>query len=133
MASYCSRTARFAEGTDNAELVSFAMQIVKKRALSSRAALKKTIEHRLDALRKGGEEEVALTRAEVRELRADLPLDEAASERTAVRIVKSALPADEKRRDAEVRALNGIRKVLRGLPACDPKIETLLDRIRAVF
>jgi hypothetical protein len=52
IASYCSKTAREAEGTDDADLVGFAMQIIKKRALSSRAAFAKTLDHRLDALRK---------------------------------------------------------------------------------
>ena len=50
VSNYCARTARQAKETDEAELIGFAMQIIKKRALSSWAALSKTIEHRLEAL-----------------------------------------------------------------------------------
>ncbi len=105
VASYCSRTARQAEDTEAAELVGFAMQIVKKRALSSRAALEKTIEHRLSALKKEEEQEEPPDRAELRDFQADLPLGEAAAERTARRILKSAIPPDERRRNPECRRL----------------------------
>jgi SNF2 family DNA or RNA helicase len=50
VSAYCSRTARQAHDTDEAELIGFAMQIVKKRALSSWKALLNTIQHRLEAL-----------------------------------------------------------------------------------
>jgi len=83
------------EGTENSELVTFAMQIVKKRALSSRNALEKTIDHRLSALRKREEEEEPPNNADIRDLQADLPLDEATAERTAVSIVKSAIPKEK--------------------------------------
>ena len=76
------------------------MQIVKKRALSSRQALEKTIENRLQALLKGGGEELRPEPAEIRDLQADLPLNEAAAERTAQRIVRTAIPKEEKRRGA---------------------------------
>jgi superfamily II DNA or RNA helicase len=132
VAAYCSRTARAAKDTDEADLVGFAMQIVKKRALSSRAALEKTIENRLVALRKKGEDETAPSRAEIRDLQADLPLDEAAAERTAVRILRSAIPKDERRRKSEVRALNGLRKLLKDLPPRDPKIDALVRHLREV-
>ncbi len=131
--SYCSRTARSAAGTDDAELISFAMQIVKKRALSSRAALAKTIEHRLDALRNEEAREEPPDRGELRDLQADLPLGEAAAERTARRILRSAIPRDERRRRSEIRALNAIRKILKTLPANDPKVEALIDELRRVF
>ncbi|WP_166485065.1 DEAD/DEAH box helicase [Candidatus Desulforudis audaxviator] len=120
VAAYCSRTARSAKEAENAEQVTFAMQIIKKRSLSSRNALGKTIENRLNALRKKDEEEVPPTNAEIRDLQADLPLDEATAERTAIRIIKSALPKEEKQRKAEIRALNDIRKTLRSLPERDP-------------
>ncbi len=133
VASYCSRTARGAAGTDDAELVGFAMQIVKKRALSSRAALAQTIEHRLEALDKEEAREEPPDRAELRDLQADLPLGEAAAERTARKILRSAIPRDERRRRSEIRALRAIRRILRKAPAADPKIEALLAELRRVF
>ena len=132
VASYCSRTARSAEGTEDADLVTFAMQIVKKRALSSRQALRKTIDNRLDSLRKAGEEEVRPDPAEIRDLQADLPLQETSAERIAQRIVRTAIPKEEKRRKAEISALNGILKILRTLSDRDPKVEACLAEIRHV-
>lgn len=132
VAAYCSKTARSAHETEEADLVTFAMQIVKKRALSSRRALENTIEHRLDALRK--EEADALpTAAEIRELQDELPMDEVGAEGTAIRIVRAAVPKEEKRRKAEISALNGIRRLLRSLPTRDPKVESLLQQVRAVL
>jgi ERCC4-related helicase len=133
VASYCSRTARDARNTEDAELVGFAMQIVKKRALSSRAALAKTIEHRLEALKKEEERDEPPDRAELRDFQADLPLGEAAAERTAQRILRSAIPRDERRRKSEVRALTAIRRVLKALPPHDPKIEALVAELRRVL
>jgi superfamily II DNA or RNA helicase len=133
VASYCSRTARGAAGTEDAGLVGFAMQIVKKRALSSRAALAKTLEHRLEALRKEEAREEPPDRAELRDLQADLPVGEAAAERTARRILRSTIPRDEQRRKNEVKALSSIRRLLVKLPADDAKIETLLAELRRVF
>jgi superfamily II DNA or RNA helicase len=133
VASYCSRTAREAEGSEDAELVGFAMQIVKKRALSSRAALAKTIEHRLAALKKEEEREEPPERAELRDFQADLPLGEAAAERTARKILKSAIPADDRRRKSEVRALETIRRALRKLPPTDPKLEALITEVQRVL
>ncbi len=133
VASYCSRTARGAADTEDAELVGFAMQIVKKRALSSRAALAKTLDHRLEALRKEEAREEPPDRSELRDLQADLPLGETAAERTARRILRSAIPRDEKRRKSEIRALNAIRRLLGKLPEEDPKIEALLAEIRQAF
>lgn len=125
VSSYCSRTARSARDEEDADLVTFAMQIVKKRSLSSRRALEPTIAHRLDALR-AAETEPAPDRAEVRDLQADLPLDEAAAERAAERVVRATVPRDERRRKAESRALTAVRRLLRALPGSDPKIEALL-------
>lgn len=133
VASYCSRTARQAEGSQDAELIGFAMQIVKKRALSSRAALAKTIEHRLSALKKEEEREEPPDPADLRDLQANLPLDETSAERTAVRILKSAIPADERRRSSEVRALEGIRRALKKLPSTDPKLEALIAEAQRVL
>lgn len=133
VASYCSKTASGAAGTDDAELVGFAMQIVKKRALSSRAALAKTIDHRLEALRHEEAREEPPEKAELRDLQADLPLGEAAAERTARRILRSAIPRDERRRRREIKALGTIKKALHRLPTADPKIEALLVELRAVF
>lgn len=133
VASYCSRTVREAEGTEAAELVGFAMQIVKKRALSSRAALAKTIEHRLRALKREEEQEEPPDPAELRDFQADLPLGEAAAERTARRILKSAIPSDGRRRKSEARALEAIRRALKKLPASDPKLEALIAEVRRVL
>ncbi|HWP37884.1 MAG TPA: helicase-related protein [Gemmatimonadales bacterium] len=133
VASYCSRTARDAHDTEGAELVGFAMQIVKKRALSSRAALGRTIEHRLAALRKEQEREEPPDPAELRDFQADLPLGDAAAERTARRILRSAIPPDERRRKSEIRALEAIRRALKKLPPRDPKIEALLAEVQTVL
>jgi len=132
VAAYCSRTARAAEGTDEDDLITFAMQIVKKRALSSRAALKLTVEHRLDALKKETSREQPPTAAEIRDLQAELPLGDAALERTTRKILRSAIPRDEKRRKSEIRALGSIQKLLRQLPVGDPKIAALLAEIRSI-
>ncbi|MBM4395091.1 MAG: DEAD/DEAH box helicase [Deltaproteobacteria bacterium] len=133
VASYCSKTARAARGTDDAELIGFAMQIVKKRALSSRAALATTLDHRLEALKKEEAREEPPDRSELRDLQADLPLGEALAERTVRRILRSAIPREEQRRRAEVKALTGISKVLKGLTGTDPKIDALLSELRGVF
>ncbi|ROR02914.1 helicase-related protein [Desulfosoma caldarium] len=133
VASYCSRTARAAASSDEAELIGFAMQIVKKRALSSRAALARTLEHRLDALKSEEARAEPPDRAELRDLQADLPLVEAAAERTARRILRSAIPKEERRRRSEIKALNAIRRLLKRLPSTDPKVEALLAELRRVF
>ncbi len=126
VASYCSRVAREAAGSEEAELIGFAMQIVKKRALSSRAALARTLEHRLEALQREEARETPPEPAELRDYRADIPLTEAASERTATRILRSAIPADERRRRAEIRAIRDIQRLLRQTGDRDPKIEALM-------
>ncbi len=132
--AYCSKTARQAEGTEDADLVSFAMQIVKKRALSSRRALAVTIDHRLEALRKTNQDpEPAPSSADVRDLWSDLPVGEAAAERTAARILRAAIPKAERLRKAEVTALNALKRLLRSLPERDPKTDALLGEIRAVL
>ena len=123
---YCVKTVQAAEGSEEADLVSFAMQIVKKRMLSSRAALRNTIANRLDALA-GRVKEEPPARAEVRELQADLPLAEAAAERTATRILRAAIARDARRRDTEKKKLKAVAKLLEqvaGLP--DPKIVALI-------
>ena len=131
--SYCSRTARNARGEENEDLVSFAMQIVKKRALSSRRALETTLEHRIQALRKEEAREAPPPAAELRDLQADLPIGEAAAERTARRLLRSAIPTEERRRKAELRALNQIRRRLRKLTGPDPKVEALLREISLIL
>ncbi len=132
VAAYCARTARSVSQAEDAELITFAMQIVKKRALSSRRALINTIEHRLDALRKA-EEEAPPTRAELRDYQADLPLNESAAERTARRILRSAIPKEERRRKAELRSLNALRKLLKGCKGPDPKIAALLQTLQDIL
>lgn len=133
VSNYCSRTARDAEGTEDADLVSFAMQIVKKRMLSSRLALTKTLENRIKALKQEAAREAPPEPTEIRDLQADLPLSEQAAERIAQRIVRSAIPKDEKRRKSEIRKLNEIRKLLQNLPGSDPKIAALIAHLRQVF
>lgn len=124
--AYCAGTTRAAEGSQEADLVSFAMQIVKKRMLSSRAALRQTVRNRLDALASREAEEPP-SRAELRELQGDLPLAEAAAERTANRILRSAVARDAKRRAAEKRQLQAIEKLLDRIATReDPKIAALL-------
>ncbi|MCR4398963.1 MAG: DEAD/DEAH box helicase [Firmicutes bacterium] len=130
--SYCSRVAKEAADTDDAEIIGFAMQIVKKRALSSRAALAVTLEHRLEALQKEEAREERPDRADLKDCQADLPLSEAATERTARKILRSAIPADERRRNSEIRALKDIQRLLRRLGERDPKIETLIDQVRQI-
>lgn len=132
VAGYASKTVRQAEGSDEADLVSFAMQIVRKRALSSRAALKKTIENRLEALRSKEEPEPPPAPADLRDLQAELPLGESAAERTATRIVRAAIPKDVRRRKAEATALNTIAKLLRELKTPDPKLEAVIAELAAV-
>ncbi len=123
---YCAKTIKSAEGSDEADLVSFAMQIVKKRMLSSRAALTQTVENRLTALAARQPEEPP-KRSEVRELQSDLPLSESQAERTALRVLRTALSRDARRRNAEKRQLKTIQKLLdrvAGRP--DPKITALI-------
>mgnify|MGYP001616385122 FL=1 len=98
VATYCSRTARAAEGTEDDDLVTFAMQIVKKRARSSRAALRKTLEHRLEALKKEAAREQPPSAPEIRDLQADLPLGDAALERMTRKLLRSAIPRDVEQR-----------------------------------
>ncbi|MFZ2054911.1 MAG: helicase-related protein [Candidatus Aminicenantales bacterium] len=133
VASYCSRTARQAQETEDSELIGFAMQIVKKRALSSHAALKKTLDCRLESLRKEELREEPPSPAEVRDLRSDIPLTESTAERTALKVIRSAIPRDERRRKAEVSAISGIRRLISKIPPLDPKIEALIAELRSVF
>ncbi|HXH07184.1 MAG TPA: helicase-related protein [Vicinamibacterales bacterium] len=130
---YCSRTARAVRGTEDAELVAFAMQIIKKRALSSRLALKRTLEHRLDALRREGAREEKPAPGEVRELRAGLPVSDRQAERVSRRVLRSALPAEARARQAEIRSLTEIRRLLARFPQRDPKVEALLGYLHEVF
>jgi len=126
VSTYCARTIEAAAKSEEADLVSFAMQIVKKRMLSSRAALHQTVKNRLEALAARKPEEPP-ARAEVRELQSDLPLSEVAAERTQTRIIHAAIARDAKRREAEKRQLKTIEKLLdrvSGRP--DPKIAALV-------
>jgi ERCC4-related helicase len=129
---YCSKTAKAAAGTEDDYLVSFAMQIVKKRALSSRAALIKTIGNRLDSL-KSKEEEAKPSAAEVRELQASLPTSDATAERVAQKIVRAAIPKEERRRKAEIKALNGLKRAVKAIKTPDPKVTALVAELRAVL
>lgn len=128
--SYCTRTAEAAAQSDERDLVSFAMQIVKKRMLSSRLALTRTIENRLDAL-KSAADEPEPTRAELRELQGDLPLPEDLADRLATRVLRSAVPRDTRRRNAERRQLREIQRALqRIVDQPDPKITRLVAHLR---
>jgi ERCC4-related helicase len=123
---YCAKTIKSAEGSEEADLVSFAMQIVKKRMLSSRAALKQTVENRLAALGSKQPEEPP-KRAELRELQSDLPLSESQAERTAQRVLRTAIAREARRREAEKRQLRTIKRLLdqvAGRP--DPKMTALI-------
>lgn len=131
VSSYCAKTAKAAAGTDDGELVSFAMQIIKKRMLSSRQALKCTVANRLESLKSRKKEEEAPTRAEVRELQGDLPLSETAHERIASRILRSAIPKETRRRNSEKRQLNEVAKLLKKVDdRPDPKIAALVHDLK---
>jgi superfamily II DNA or RNA helicase len=123
---YCTKTTKAAEQSGDAELVSFAMQIVKKRMLSSRNALKATVSNRIGALSSTATEE-GPNRAEIRELQGDLSIGEAAAERTSLRIIRAAVSRDSRRRASERRQLKSIQTLLNriaNLP--DPKITALV-------
>lgn len=127
---YCARTAQSADEGRERDLVSFVMQIIKKRMLSSRIALLNTVEHRLEALRAESEDEEP-TRSELRELESDLPLPEDQAERLARRVLRGAVPRDVRRRNAEKRQLQALKRALQrisGRP--DPKIERLIAELR---
>jgi ERCC4-related helicase len=127
---YCSRTVDAFAGSDQRDLVSFAMQIVKKRMLSSRLALRRTIDHRLDALKQAPDDD-GPTRAELRELQSDLPMLEQHAERLASRVIRSAVASGARARSAEKRLLHEIRKTLERIAERpDPKIERLLADLR---
>lgn len=131
VSAYCAKTAAASAGAEDSELVNFAMQIIKKRMLSSRAALSETVNHRLTALTSRQAPEEPPSRAEVRELQGDLPLSEAAHERIAGRVIRSALPKEAKRRTAEKRQLQQIQRLLENVAAKpDPKIIALMDNLR---
>jgi hypothetical protein len=109
------------------------MQIVRKRSLSSRRALKVTVDRRLEALQKESAQEAPPEKSELRDLQAGLPLSDAAAERTAERVLRSAIPKEEKRRKSEVAALKAIRKQFQSLPDRDPKIEAVVTEILKVL
>ncbi|MGQ0656272.1 MAG: helicase-related protein, partial [Betaproteobacteria bacterium] len=126
VSAYCAKTIESAAGSEQADLVSFAMQIVKKRMLSSRIALRNTVTNRLKALSSAKPDDPP-TRAEVRELQADLPLEEAAAERTAARVLRAAIARDVRRRDAEKKQLKTIEKLLeKTAQQPDPKVAALV-------
>lgn len=132
VSSYCAKTAAAAATTDDAELVSFAMQIIKKRMLSSRTALAKTVEKRLEALASRAQQEEAPTRSEVRELQGDLPLNEKAHERIASRVLRAAISKDTKRRNAEKKQLQEIKKLIEQVQTLpDPKVGALVADLEA--
>lgn len=126
---YCSKTIKAATGTQESDLVLFAMQIVKKRMLSSRNALKETVKNRLDAVSSRQAEEPP-PRAELRELQGDLQLTEAVAERTAHRVLRAAVARDAKRRASEKKQLKAIQALIdrvAGRP--DPKVSALVADI----
>jgi superfamily II DNA or RNA helicase len=130
VSAYCTRTAESAESGRERDLISFAMQIVKKRMLSSRAALRITIEHRLEALRAEADDELP-TRAELRELQSDLPLPEDEADRLVRRVLRGAVPRDARRRSSEKRKLQELKRALQRIAdRPDPKIERLLAELR---
>jgi superfamily II DNA or RNA helicase len=123
---YCAKTITAATNSEEADLVSFAMQIVKKRMLSSRAALAQTVSNRLDALSSHKVEDPP-PRAELRELQGDLSLLESQAERTATRVLRAAIARDARRREAEKKQLRVIDRLLKSVAARpDPKIVALL-------
>ncbi len=131
ISAYCAKTSAAASGQEDSELVNFAMQIIKKRMLSSRAALIETINNRLGALASRQPVELPPSRSEVRELQGDLPLTEAAHERIAERVIRSALPKEPKRRATEKRRLQEIQRLLgEAAAAPDPKILALMEDLR---
>ncbi|MBI5385585.1 MAG: DEAD/DEAH box helicase [Verrucomicrobia bacterium] len=132
VSAYCAKTAAAAANTDDAELVTFAMQIIKKRMLSSRAALTKTVEKRLDALASRGQPEEAPTRAEVRELQGDLPLSESSHERITERVVRSAVSKETQQRNREKKQLQEIKKLIERVASKpDPKLLALIADLKA--
>jgi ERCC4-related helicase len=131
--AYCSRAVKDASGEEDAELVSFAMQIVKKRAASSRLALARTLENRLAALKKEEERAEKPERAELKDYQADLPMPDAQAERIARKILRSAIPKDERRRKAEVSKITAIQRLLKKLPEPDPKVAALVAHLRTVL
>jgi superfamily II DNA or RNA helicase len=133
ISAYCSRAVKDAAGEEDAELVSFAMQIVKKRAASSRLALGRTLEHRLQALKKEEERAEKPEPAELRDYQADLPMPDAQAERVARKILRSAIPKDERRRKAEIKKITEIQRLLKTLPDPDPKVAALVDHLRGVL
>lgn len=131
VSSYCRKTAEAAAGSEESDLVSFAMQIIKKRMLSSRTALAQTIKNRLEAVSARKTDEPP-SRAEVRELQADLPLGESNAERIASRIVRTGLSKEAKRREAEKKQLKTIAKLLDQVAdRPDPKLAALVRDLHA--
>lgn len=132
VSSYCSKVASAAADTDEADLVSFAMQIVKKRMLSSRAALTSTVKGRLEALTSRGEADDPPSRAELRELQTDLALGETEQERIADRVIRASVPRDARRRNDEKKKLKAILVLLEeAAPLPDAKFAALAEDLRA--
>lgn len=133
ISSYCGRTMKEARKSEDEELVSFAMQIVKKRAASSRLALSRTLDHRLQALKKEQEREEKPDRSELRDYQAGLPMSDSQAERVARRILRSAIPKEEQRRRNEIRLITEIQRHLTKLPDRDPKVTKLVEHLREVL
>ena len=130
---YCMRTIEAAEATDQRDVVSFAMQIVKKRMLSSRLALLRTVEKRLDFLRAEAQDDRP-SRSDVRELQGDLPLSETAAERLVDRVLRGSVPREVRRRTAEQRQLRQVLRTLRSVAdRPDPKVARLVAELRDVL
>jgi superfamily II DNA or RNA helicase len=126
---YCSKTIKAATGTQESDLVSFAMQIIKKRALSSRSALRETVKNRLEAVSSRQAEEPP-PRAELRELQGDLQLTEAIAERTANRVLRAAVARDARRKASEKKQLKAIQALIdRVASRPDPKVSALVSNL----
>lgn len=128
---YCAKTLAAAADSEQRDLVSFAMQIVKKRMLSTRRALAHTVAARLDAL-KAADDAPGPSRKEVRELQGDLPLPEEEAERVVSRVLNSSVPREARRRKVEARQLREVKRALDRLDGRpDPKITRLLGELRS--
>lgn len=126
VSGYCSKTAKQAQEGEETDIVTFAMQIIRKRMLSSRTALASTIANRLEALAARGDPDAPPSRAELRELQSDLPLGEAEHERISRKLVRSGIPREARRRSTEKRQLRAIKKKLdEAASAPDAKFDAL--------
>ncbi len=121
---YCQR--RWKRERDTA--LGFAMTVIKKRLISSRYALERTLATRLETL---SDEPLDLEtkRGLLGDYRAGAPLTEAQQDE-AERQVIAAPPADERDRKKERRELERLLKQAQGIPGdIDSKFTTLVDAL----